>query len=56
MAGTKKYHPEWDTLIRKEHTWDVLTDKWILGKENGKLTVQLMDHMKLKNKEDQSPT
>jgi hypothetical protein len=31
----------------------VLTDKWILGKERGIPTIQLMDHMKLKRKEDQ---
>ena len=34
----------------------MLTDKWILGKECGIPTVQLMDHMKLKRKEDQRVT
>jgi hypothetical protein len=37
----------------KEHTWHVLTDKWILGKEHGIPMSQLMDHKKLKRKEDQ---
>jgi hypothetical protein len=31
-----------------------LTDKWILGKESGIPTIQLMDYMKLKRKEGQS--
>ena len=34
-------------------TWYVLTDKWILGKEHGIPMIQLMDHTKLKRKEDQ---
>jgi hypothetical protein len=35
------------------HTWYVLIDKWILGKEGGILMKQLMDYKKLKRKEDQ---
>jgi hypothetical protein len=36
--------------VTKEHTWYALTDKWILGKEHGIPTKQLM---KLKRKKDQ---
>jgi hypothetical protein len=39
--------------VTKEHTWYVLTNKWIVGKEHRIPTVQLTDHMKLKRKEDQ---
>jgi hypothetical protein len=39
--------------VTKEHTWYVLTDKRILGKECGIPTIQLTDHIKLKRKEDQ---
>ena len=38
--------------VTKDHTWYILTDKWILGKEHVILTIQLMDHMKLKKRED----
>jgi hypothetical protein len=31
----------------------MLIDKWILGKEHGIPMIQLIDHMKLKRKEDQ---
>jgi hypothetical protein len=41
------------TQSQKEHTWYVPTDKWMLGEECGIATNQLMDHMKLKRKEDQ---
>ena len=40
--------------MTKEHTWYVLTDKWILGKRPGIPTIQLTDHTKLKKKENQS--
>lgn len=33
---------------------NVLTDRWILGKELGIPTIQLTDYMKLRRKEDQS--
>ena len=36
MIGTRKYYPEWEILVIKEHTWYVLTDKWILGKKFAK--------------------
>ena len=39
--------------MTKEHTWHVLTDKWLLGKDSGMPMIQLSDHMKLKRKEDQ---
>ena len=48
MNGTRKYHPERGNPITKEHTWCALTDKWILP------TIQFTNHMKLKNREDQS--
>ena len=40
--------------MTKEHTWYALTNKWILGKKLGLPMIQLIDHMKLKKKEDQS--
>jgi hypothetical protein len=33
MDGTRKYHPESDNSITKEHIWYVLADKWILVKK-----------------------
>ena len=41
-------------LITKDHTWYVLTDKWILGKEHVIPMTQLTDHMKLKRKKEES--
>jgi hypothetical protein len=40
--------------IAKEHTWYVLTDKWILAQKLQITKIQFADHMKLKKKEDQS--
>jgi hypothetical protein len=40
--------------ITKEHTWYVLTDKWILAQNFGIPKIQFTNHMKLKKKEDQS--
>jgi hypothetical protein len=54
MDKTTKYHPEWDNLIKKEHTWYVLTDKWVLAPKLGIPKIQVTDHMKLKKKENQS--
>ena len=31
MDRTKQHHPEWGNPITKEHTWYVLTAKWILA-------------------------
>jgi hypothetical protein len=53
MERSRKYHPEWGNSVRKQHTWYVLTDKWLLGKERGTLTRHLTDHIKLKRKEEQ---
>jgi hypothetical protein len=50
MNGIRKYHPELGSPITKEHTWYVLTDKWIISPEV--LNTQCTDHMKLKKKED----
>jgi hypothetical protein len=33
MDGTIKYYPGWGNPVTKEHTWYVLTYKWILGKK-----------------------
>jgi hypothetical protein len=52
MDETRKYHPEWGISITKEHTWYVLTDKWILAPKLGISKIQFTDYMKLK-KEDQ---
>ena len=54
MNGTSKYYPEWGNPITKEHTWYVLTDKWILAQKFRIPKIQFTDHMKLKKKEDQS--
>jgi hypothetical protein len=52
MDDSRKY-PECGNSVTKEHTWFVLTNKWILGKEHGIPMIELTDHMKLKRKEDQ---
>jgi hypothetical protein len=41
------------SLSHQKHTLYVLTDKWILSKDDGIFTLQLTDHMKLKRKEEQ---
>ena len=33
MGGTGKYHPKRSNPITKEHTWNAVTDKWILAQE-----------------------
>jgi hypothetical protein len=33
MNGTRKFHPERGNSTTKEHTWYVLTDKWILAQK-----------------------
>jgi hypothetical protein len=53
MDGTRKYHPEQGNPIAKEHTWHVLTDKWILAPKLRIPKIQFTDHMKLK-REDKS--
>jgi hypothetical protein len=40
--------------MTKEHTWYVLTDKWILAQKLRISQIQFIDHMKLKKKEDKS--
>jgi hypothetical protein len=54
MDGTWKYHPQWSDPVKKEHTWYMLIDKWILAHKFQTLKIQFTDHMKLKKKEDQS--
>jgi hypothetical protein len=54
MDGTRKCHSEWGNPITKEHTWNALTDKWILAKKFRMPRIQFMGHMKLKKKEDHS--
>jgi hypothetical protein len=53
MNGSGKYHPEWGSSVTNEHTWHILTDKWVLGHEHGISKIQLIGYMKLKRKEDQ---
>jgi hypothetical protein len=54
MNGIRKYHPEWGNPVTKEHTWFILTDKWILAQKFIISKIQFTDHTKLKKKEDQS--
>jgi len=54
MDKIRKYHPEFGNLVTIEHTYYVLIDKWILGKNLRILTIQLTDHMKVKKKQGQS--
>jgi hypothetical protein len=53
MVKISKYNPEWGKPVTKEHTWYVLTDKWILAQKLRILNIQFTDHMKLKKKEDE---
>ena len=54
MDRTRKYHPEGDNPVTKEHTWHALTDKWILTHKFRITIIKFRDHMKLKKKEEQS--
>jgi hypothetical protein len=54
MDGSRGYHPEWGNPITKEHTWYVLTNKWILAQKLEIPKIQFSKHMNLKKKEDQS--
>ena len=49
----RKYHPEGNNPITKEHTCYTLTDKWILAPKYQIPKIQFTDHMKLNKKEDQ---
>jgi hypothetical protein len=51
MDESGGYHPEWGNLIKKEHKWYVLTDKWILAQKLRIPKVQFAKYVKLK-KED----
>jgi len=49
IDGTRKYHPEWRNPNTKEnHTWYILTDKWILAQKLELPKIQFTDHMKFK--------
>jgi hypothetical protein len=54
MDETIKYHPERGKPIIKEHTWYALTNKWVLVQKLRIHKIQFIEHMKLKNKEDQN--
>jgi hypothetical protein len=54
MNGTRKYHPEYDNPETKEHTWYLLTDKWILAQKLRIPTIQPTNHLEFKTKEYQS--
>ena len=51
MDGTRKCHPEQGNPITKEHTWFVLTDKWMLAQKLKINKLQFTQHRKLKKKE-----
>jgi len=40
----------WGNPVTKEHTWYVLSDKWILGQKFRMPNIKFTDHMKLKKK------
>jgi hypothetical protein len=46
MDGTWKYHSEWGNSVTKEHTWYVLTDKWILAQKFRISKIQFTGHRK----------
>jgi hypothetical protein len=46
MDRTRKYHPEWGNPFAKEHTWYVLTDKWILAQKLQEIKILFTDYMK----------
>jgi hypothetical protein len=52
--GTRKYHPKRSNPFTKEHTSYILTDKWILAQKLRISMTQPINHMKLKEKDDQS--
>lgn len=54
MDKSRNYYPEWGNPIRKEDTWNGLTDKWILAEKFWIPKIEFTDRMKLKEKEDQS--
>ena len=54
MNGTRKYYPEQGNPITKEHTWYILTDKWLLVQKLRIPKIQFTEQMKLKKKDDQS--
>jgi hypothetical protein len=45
---------ELENIILSEHTWNALTDKWILAQKLRIHKIQFTDHMKLEKNEDQS--
>jgi hypothetical protein len=50
MDGSRKYHPGRGNLVRKEHTWYALTDKWLLAQKLRIPKIKFTDHIKLHNK------
>jgi hypothetical protein len=52
MDVTRKYHPEWGNPITKEHTWYVLTDKWILVQKLRIPKIKFTVHIKFKKKKE----
>jgi hypothetical protein len=53
MNRTRKY-PEWGNPLTKEHTWYLLTDKWIVAQKLQIPKIHFTDHRKLNQKEDQT--
>jgi hypothetical protein len=54
MEWSGGYFPEWGNPNTKEHTWYIITDKWILAQKVRIPKIQFAKHMKLKKKENQS--
>jgi len=52
MVGTRKYHPERGNPDTNEHTWYVLTNKWILAQKLTMHMIQPTDHMEHRSKQD----
>ena len=54
MDETRKYHSERGNPVTKEHTWYVLTDKWVLAPKLRIPKIQFTNYMKFKKKGDHS--
>ena len=53
IDGTRKYHLEWSKPIKKEHTFYVLTDQYMLAQKFLIPKIQFIYHMQLKKSEHQ---
>ena len=55
MVGSGKSHPKWGNPVTKEHTWNAVTDKWILAQKFWIPKTQLTYQTIPKNKEGEGP-